>query len=337
METQSSQFSQGEIQQEAKRLQSFGDHLGWSADDCALYAPLTLEINALKKKHNAIILAHSYQLPEIIYGVADFVGDSYGLSKKAVAVTEDTIIFSGVIFMAETAKILNPTKRVFVPSPTAGCSLADSITAKDVLALRKQYPDAAVACYVNTTATVKAVCDVCFTSANAVTVINSLPQEQVICIPDALMAKNLIPLTKKTLIPWTGTCIVHERFSAESVRLVKKHYPQAKILVHTECTSDVVAEADLAGGTTDMVDAVKTSEPGSTFMIVTECGLADRMRVEYPDRTFVGTCQLCPYMKQNTLRDILQVLQLPRDDQEIILDTTIITQAKRSLDAMFLV
>jgi quinolinate synthase len=328
-------FTSEQLTVETERLLSYVDHLGWTKEDCAIYAPLTLEINKIKKEKNAVVLSHSYQLPEIIYGIADFVGDSYGLSKQAMQVEQETILFCGVVFMAETAKILNPEKTVIIPSPDAGCSLSESITGKDVKKLRVQYPQAAIACYVNTSAEVKAECDVCFTSANALKVINALPQQKVICLPDKLMAKNLADMTDKTIIGWDGTCIVHERFSAETIKEVRNYYPDVKILVHTECNSDVVKAADVAGGTTDMVDAVKEAKTGSTFMIVTECGLADRMRVEYPDKQFVGTCHLCHFMKKNTLKNVLQALKNPREDQIIILDEAVRLRAKQALDTMF--
>jgi len=201
--------------------------------------------------------------------------------------------------------------------------------------LREKHPDAAVACYVNTSAKVKAECDVCFTSANALKIINALPQQEVLCLPDKLMATNLAAVTSKNILGWDGTCIVHERFSVETIKEVRKYFPDAKILVHTECNSDVVAEADVAGGTTDMVDAIKSSEAGSTFMIVTECGLADRMRVEFPDKNFVGTCHLCPYMKKNTLKNVLQSLKNPTENQIITLDEHVRLRAKKTLDVMF--
>ena len=185
------EFTNDELDSEAARLFSRLGPLGWSIDACRTYAPLTLEINRLKKEKNAVILAHSYQTPDIIYGVADFTGDSYGLSKQAAQTKAGTIIFSGVKFMAETAKLLNPQKKVYVPSMDAGCSLADDISAEDVRMLRKQHPGAPVVCYVNTTAEVKAESDVCCTSANAKKIVESFQERKIIFIPDEHMAKNL--------------------------------------------------------------------------------------------------------------------------------------------------
>ena len=330
-------FNEEEIEKETQRLLQYVDHLGWTKEDCAIYAPLTLEINKKKKEKDVIVLAHSYQLPEIIYGIADYVGDSYGLSKQAKEATEHTILFCGVLFMAETAKILNPEKQVLVPAPDAGCSLSESITANDVKKLRKQHPNAAVVCYVNTSAEVKAESDVCITSANALQVVNSLSEKEIIFIPDKLMAKNIAALTDKKIISWDGTCIVHEQFSIETLKEVRKHNPDVKILVHTECNSEVVGEADMFGGTSDMLNVVQKAQPGEEFMIVTECGLVDRFRVEHSDKKFVGTCHLCPYMKKNTLRLVLQVLDSPTPEQTITLDEQVRLRAKQALDKMFMV
>jgi len=331
-----SAFSEEAIEKEIQRLLQYVDHLGWTKEDCAIYASLTLEINKKKKDNDVIVLAHSYQLPEIIYGIADYVGDSYGLSKQAKDATQQSILFCGVMFMAETAKILNPEKQVLVPAPDAGCSLSESINAEDVKRLRKQHPNAAVVCYVNTSAEVKAESDVCITSANALQIVNALPEKEIVFIPDKLMAKNIAALTDKKIISWDGTCIVHEQFSLETLQEVRKYNPDVKILVHTECNSEVVDEADMFGGTSDMLNVVQKARPGEEFMIVTECGLVDRFRVEHNDKKFVGTCHLCPYMKKNTLRLVLQSLDNPTPEQIITLDEQVRLQAKQALDKMFM-
>lgn len=320
------------IKNETDRLHKKLSKLGWTLHACEKIAPLTLEINGLKRKKNAIILAHSYQTPDIMYGVADFVGDSYGLSKKAMNTKADLIIFCSVHFMAETAKILNPEKEVRVPS-VASCSLAESITAKDVKDLKKKHPKAGVVCYVNTTAAVKAECDACCTSANALKVINGMPQKEIIFIPDKFMARNLRPLTKKKLIEWNGTCIVHEEFSDEDIRKIKKLYPKAKILVHSECAPNVVKEADLMGSTTDMLNYVKNSKDDQ-FMLVTECGLRDRAKAEFVGKEILGSCILCPYMKEIKLPDVLKCLKSPAPNQIVKLSDNTIKRAKRSLDKM---
>ena len=318
-------FSTEEITNETSRLFEKLQKVGWTKDACKKIAPITLEINKLKKEKNAIILAHSYQTPDIMYGVADFVGDSYGLSKQAMETNADIIVFCSVHFMAETAKILNPKKKVVVPA-IAGCSLAESITAKDVKDLRKKHPKAGVVCYVNTTAAVKAKCDACCTSANALKIIEGIPQ-------DEIMAKNLQPLTKKKIIGWNGRCIVHEEFSDEDIRKIKEMYPDTKVLVHSECAPNIVKEADLMGSTNDMLNYVKNSD-SKQFMLVTECGLKDRAQVEFAGKEILGSCILCPYMKKVLLKDTLTCLKSPTPNQIIDLDKDIINRAKKSLDKM---
>jgi len=325
-------FSEKALQQETQRLHQKMGKVGWSKEDCALIAPLTLEINELKKEKNAIILAHSYQTPDIMYGVADFLGDSYALSLKAQATDADIIVFSSVHFMAETAKILNPGKTVLVPA-IAGCSLAEAITADDVRGLKEAFPKAGVVCYVNTTAEVKAECDAVCTSSNALKIIERMPQSEIIFIPDEFMAKNLQPLTKKKLIPWKGRCIVHEEFSPETIKEIRDVYPEAKILAHSECAPGVIREVDMMGSTKQMLDYVDASD-AEAFMLVTECGLTDRVRTEKPDKKIVGSCALCPFMKKIMLKDILECLKSPRPEQIVELSPEIIEKAKRSLDHM---
>ncbi len=322
------------VHAEAERLFGKLSKLGWTMDECLLYAPLTLEINALKAEKNAVILAHSYQTPDIVYGIADFVGDSYQLSAEAAQTPADTIVFCGVRFMAETAKILSPQKTVLLPAPDAGCSLSESITAQDVRDLKARHPGVPVVTYVNTSADVKAESDVCCTSANALKIVNALPDRRIIFLPDEFMAKNLAKQTDKTLIGWHGRCIVHEEFDAQKLRAVRAANPGVKILVHTECKPDVVDEADLAGGTSDMVKYVKSSD-STKFMLVTECGLSDRMRAEIPQKQIVGTCNLCPYMKRNNLINVLEALRNPAPEQVVQIEEGVRLGAKKALDRMF--
>ncbi|MDP2717735.1 MAG: quinolinate synthase NadA [Candidatus Micrarchaeota archaeon] len=322
------------VHAEAERLFGRLSKLGWTMDECLLYAPLTLEINALKAERNAVILAHSYQTPDIVYGIADYVGDSFELSRKAANTDADTIVFCGVRFMAETAKILSPGKTVLLPAPDAGCSLSESITAQDVRDIKARHLGVPVVTYVNTSADVKAESDVCCTSANALKIVNALPDKEVIFLPDEFMAKNLSKLTDKTLIGWHGRCIVHEEFDVEKLKEVRRANPGVKILVHTECRPDVVDEADLAGGTSDMVRFVRDSD-AQKFMLVTECGLSDRMRAEIPEKKIVGTCNLCPYMKRNNLVNVLEALRNPAADQVIDIPENVRVAAKRALDRMF--
>jgi len=326
------EFSINQIHRETERLFDKLSYVGWSESDCAVIAPMTLEINKLKKEKNAIILAHSYQTPDIIYGVADFVGDSYGLSKEAAKTDAKIIVFCSVHFMAETAKIMNPKKTVVVPV-VSGCSLAESITPKDVRNLRKKYPEAGIVCYVNTTAAVKAECDACCTSGNALRIIEAMRQKQIIFLPDELMAKNLQPLTKKKMIGWYGRCIVHEKFSPKTINEVRKDYPGVKILAHLECMPSVIDKVDMSGGTEGIIKYVSKTD-AKDIMLVTECGLSDRMKVEHPEKRIVGTCVLCPYMKKVMLKDILQVLQSPRPDQIIDLPAEVMKKAKKALDKM---
>lgn len=323
-----------EIETELNRLYNKLKTLHWSQEDCILIAPLTLEINRLKEQRNAVILAHSYQMPQITFGVADFVGDSLGLSREAMNVDADIIVFCGVRFMAETAKLVNPEKTVLLPSLDAGCSLAEGITTKDVQNLREQYTDIPIVCYINTTAAVKAECDVCVTSANAVEVIKQLDSDTVVFLPDRHMSQNLGPLTGKRIIGWDAECIVHDQFTREQVQYLREQYEDIKILAHSECDPSVVAEADLVGSTGDMIRYVKSSST-QNFALITECGLTERLQIEYPDKTFLGTCILCPYMKTTNLENTLQVLKSPHRNQIIDIPQDIQVRAQRSLERMF--
>ncbi|MBI2446030.1 quinolinate synthase NadA [Candidatus Micrarchaeota archaeon] len=323
-----------EVQAEAGRLFGPLSKLGWSMNECLLYAPLTLQINRLKKETDAVVLAHSYQTPDIMYGIADFVGDSYELSKKAMESPASTIVFCGVRFMAETAKIMNPQKTVLLPAPDAGCSLSESITADDVRLLKRENPGCPVVVYVNTSAEVKAESDVCCTSANALKIIQALPDNKIVFIPDEFMTKNLQKLTDKQLVGWGGRCIVHERFGKDQVLAVREQFPGVKILAHTECPPDVIGQVDLAGGTGDMIRYMKSSD-AKTFMLVTECGLGDRMRAELPEKRVVGTCNLCPYMKKNNLLNVLQVLQSARPEQVVDIPEPVRIKAHAALQRMF--
>lgn len=324
--------SGSEIRNEANRLFEHLQKTCYSYGDCLKIAPLTLEINKLKKKQKTIILAHSYQTPDIMYGVADFIGDSYALSKIASKSRAKKIIFCSVYFMGETAKILNPNKQVVVPS-IAGCSLAESITAKDVRHLKQAHPEVPVVCYINTYTTVKAESDIVCTSGNALKIIESLPNKEVIFIPDKLMGKNLQKLTKKKLILWDGTCVVHEKFNAASILKLRRQYPDAKILAHTECHPAIIDFADLAGSTNDMLNFVDKTK-AKDIMMITECGLSDRVRVEHPEKNIVGTCNLCPYMKKITLQDILSAIKKPKKNQIVKIPKNIIKKAKHAVDRM---
>jgi quinolinate synthase len=322
-----------DLTKETQRLHARLHKLGWRMEDCELIAPTTLEINELKKEQNAVILAHSYQTPDIMYGVGDYVGDSYALSVNATEHPAGKIIFCSVYFMGETAKLLNPDKEVLVPR-VAGCSLADSIDAEQVRKLREKHPGAGIVCYVNTYAEVKAESDSCCTSSNVVAVVEAMPQEEILFIPDKLMGLNLRNMTSKKITTWDGTCVVHEGFNPETVKDIRRRFPGVKILAHPECAPGVVALVDYAGGTAGMLNYVRDSS-ANTFMLVTECGLTDRFKAEFPGKEIVGTCILCPYMKEIQLDDVLKALKHPAPEQFIEIPSDVADRARASLDRMF--
>lgn len=325
-------FSKQEIQTEAVRLFEKLRPLNRLMLDCQLIAPVTLEINRLKKQKNAVILAHNYQIPEIIFGVADFVGDSLGLSKQASQTTADQIVFCGVHFMAETAKIVNQTKKVVIPSLLAGCSLAESITAVDVRKLKAEHPGIPVVCYINTSAAVKAESDVCVTSANAQKIIDRLPGNEIIFIPDEFMAKNIGLHTNKKIVFWNGKCMVHEQFSPEMIATQRELNPDVQVLAHWECPPETIRSADFVGGTTDMVNHIQQSS-ATNFMMITECGMSDVLRNQFPKKRFVTPCTICPHMKQINLSNLLHSLQT--GEFEITLDETVRQKAARCIQNMF--
>ncbi len=328
-------FTTEEIEKETERLLENMQHRGWDRTDCEIIAPLTLEINKLKKEKNAVILAHSYQTPDIVFGVADYSGDSLGLSKIAAGVDADIIVFAGVVFMAETAKILSPEKTVIVPSVDAGCSLADGVTAEDVRELREKYPGVPIVLYVNSNADVKAEVDVCVTSANVEKIVSEMPEDRIIFLPDKNMANYLRKVTNKEIIDWDATCIVHDNIRPDSITEFRHVFGEDVIvLAHSECPPDVLDRVDMVGGTGDMINFIKEHPDKKKYMLATECGLADRLAIEFPDREFLGSCVMCPYMKQNNLRNILLALQDPKPEQIIDLPPEIIQEAKKSLEKM---
>ncbi|MHA1166178.1 MAG: quinolinate synthase NadA [Candidatus Hodarchaeales archaeon] len=329
-------FSDQEIIREAKRLHESLGRIGWSLENCEMIAPDTLEINQLKEQSNTVILAHSYQTPDIIFGVSDFKGDSYGLSKIAQTTTADNILFAGVYFMAETAKILNPGKQVLVPF-RAGCSLSESITAEDVRFLKKKHPRTPVISYVNTSAEVKAESDVIITSANAYRIIPKLGVKKLIFLPDKYMMANLSKrFPEIEFVSWNGACTVHEEFTGPEVHHYREIYGNdLRILVHTECAPEVVEESDLSGGTSDMIQFIENNPKAKNLMLVTECGLTERLRIEYPDRKFVGSCSICPYMKKINLMNILETLREPKDGNFVQVPEEIRKKAHVALERMF--
>ncbi|RUU06353.1 quinolinate synthase NadA [Mesorhizobium sp. USDA-HM6] len=268
-------------------------------------------ILALKRRRNAVILAHNYQTPEIFHCVADIVGDSLALARKAMTVDADVIVLAGVHFMAETAKLLNPDKTVLIPDLDAGCSLADSITAADVRLMRQRYPGVPVVTYVNTSAAVKAESDICCTSGNALAVVESLGAPRVIMLPDEYLARNIAAQTKIEIIAWKGHCEVHERFTPADIRELREAHPGVTVLAHPECPPEVVAEADFAGSTAAMSDYVGRHKP-ARVVLMTECSMSDNVAVEHPEVDFVRPCNLCPHMKRITLANIRAALEQNR-------------------------
>ena len=300
-----------------------------------LQAPLIAEINRLKRTKNAVILAHNYMTPEIFHGVGDYVGDSLGLAKEAARCDAAVIVQAGVHFMAETSKILSPDKRVLIPDLRAGCSLASSITGADVRLIKQRYPGLPVVTYVNTTADVKAETDICCTSANAVQVVEEAARlwgvDRVILIPDEFLARNVARQTDIRIIAWQGRCEVHERFTAADILELKAAYPDAEVLAHPECPTDVIEASDFTGSTAAMTDYVAQRRPKRVVMI-TECSMASNVAAESPETEFIGPCNLCPHMKRITLENIYEALLYDR--YEVTVDPAIADRARLAVQRM---
>ena len=312
-----------------QKVKNFIPEVEW-----AVYEPLVKQINKLKKEKNAVILAHNYMTPEIYHCVADIVGDSLLLAKESQKAKADTIIMCGVHFMAETAKILNPDKKVLIPDMSAGCSLAESITGADVRLLKEKYPDVPVVSYVNTSADVKAETDICCTSSNAVEIVESLGVDKVIFLPDEYLGQNVAAQTKVEIVTFHGTCIVHERFTPEEIREYRKNYPGIVVLAHPECPPEVVAEADYTGSTSKMSNYVRDKQPKKVLM-VTECSMSDNVAIENPDVEMIKPCNLCPYMKKITLQGIYN--SLVNDTEEVTLSEAVMDKARASIKRMIAV
>ena len=295
------------------------------------FAPYIKAINELKKEKNAVILAHNYQTPEIFHCIADVVGDSLQLAVEAAKAEGDMIVQCGVHFMAETSKLLNPEKTVLIPDMGAGCSLAESITAQDMRALREAYPGVPIVTYVNTSAAVKAESDVCCTSSNAVKIVNGMGSDRVLCIPDEYLAQNVAREADVDVIAWKGRCEVHELFTAEELQQYREDDPGLKIIAHPECKPDVLDEADFSGSTSAMIKWVTDNQP-ERVMMVTECSMSDNIAVENPQVNFVRPCNLCPHMKQITLPKVLEAMVLNRT--EIIVDPEIADKARHAVERM---
>ena len=295
-----------------------------------LKAEIAEEILLLKQERNAVILAHNYMEPALFYSVPDFQGDSLDLSRKAATTDKDVIVFCGVRFMAETAKILSPQKTVLIPAKKAGCSLAESITAAQVRQLRAQFPGVPVVTYVNTYADVKAESDICCTSGNAKAVVESLHSDSVIFLPDQYLASNVAKETGKhiifptleprasdgvldyQMIGWTGRCEVHERFTVEDIQNARRQFPDVVVLSHPECSPEVVAASDFSGSTNAMIKFVEQSG-AKRYLVLTECAMGDNIAAAYPEKEMLRICSLrCPHMNEITMeqtRDALKFMQ----------------------------
>ena len=318
-----------------------------------------MEINALKVERNAVILGHNYMEPALFYSIPDFVGDSLDLSRKAAQTDKDVIVFCGVKFMAETAKILNPSKTVLLPSEKAGCSLAAAITAEDVRALKARFPGAPVVTYVNTYADVKAESDICCTSSNAKAVVESLHTDKVIFLPDEYLGGNVarelgwniifpdLSLTPapsrstpeglpkgegKTMIGWRGRCEVHEKFTVNDIQTVRAQFPDVAVLSHPECSPDVTAASDFSGSTNAMIKFVKESN-APQYLVLTECAMGDNIAAANPEKDMLRLCMIrCPHMNTITMEDTLEALKFNR--YEIDVPEEIRVRAERSVQRM---
>jgi len=317
-----------------ERFSRLGLEALYTEEHCRALEAECARIRALKRGRDAIVLAHNYQRPEI-FEIADFVGDSLELSRAAERVEAAVIVFCGVHFMAETAKLLNPARRVLLPNLEAGCTLADAATAEAVAeraaALRRDHPDLAVVSYVNTTAAVKAVSDVCVTSGNAVRIVSSLSNSTILFLPDRNLAAYVASQTTKRIIPWDGDCSVHEEIRPTDILETKKLFPKAEVLVHPECRADVLALADAVLSTAGMIARARNSS-AEEFIIVTECGLSDRLLLEIPEKRFYKSCRLCKFMKMITLEDVRRSLE--RLAPEILLDGAVIERARHAIVRM---
>ncbi len=334
-------------------------HLGKIVPDVelAIKAEIAVEINQLKREKNAVILGHNYMEPVLFYSIPDFKGDSLDLSRRAAETDKDVIVFCGVRFMAETAKILSPGKTVLLPAKRAGCSLAESITAEDVRALRRKYPGVPVVTYVNTYADVKAESDICCTSGNAIAVVESLKTDTVIFLPDEYLAGNVAKETGKhiifptrgsvgaglrpapttdildvQMIGWRGRCEVHEKFTVEDIHTIRKQFPDVVVLTHPECSPEVVAESDFSGSTNAMIRYVQETQ-AQQYLVLTECSMGDNIAAANPEKDMLRLCMVrCPHMNMITMEDTRDALKFNR--YEITVPEEIRVRAFQAVDRM---
>ncbi|RCL02914.1 MAG: quinolinate synthase [Candidatus Tokpelaia sp. JSC161] len=291
------------------------------------------KIHSLKRELNAVILAHNYQTPEIVHGVADIVGDSLLLAREAKNMDAQTIVVAGVYFMAETVKLLNQERTVLIPDAKAGCSLAESITPSDVEILKEAFPNTPIVTYVNTSAAVKAVSDICCTSANAKYIVESLGVPRVLMIPDEYLAQNVAHETRVEILTWKGHCEIHEKFTQDDIRQLRYSYPNALILAHPECSPHVIERVDFSGSTAHMSDFIANRKPRQVVLL-TECSMSDNVSVSLndPDIEFIRSCNLCPHMKRITLTKIREALE--KNNYEVRLHPEIAEKARVSVERM---
>ncbi len=314
------------------------EKLGYLDRDVDPTLDLFEEINKLKKEKNAIILAHYYQEPDI-QDIADYIGDSLGLSQEAARTEADIIVFAGVHFMAETAKMLSPSKKVLLPDLKAGCSLADACPAPLFKKFKEKYPDHIVVSYVNTTAEMKTLTDICCTSTNAVQIIESIPKDQpIIFAPDINLGRYLVKKTGRDMVLWNGACMVHEIFSAEKIAKLRIRHPNALLIAHPECETHILDKADYIGSTTGLLKFT-INNPATEFIVATEAGIIHQMEKSSPSKTFIPAppentcaCNECPHMKRNTLEKLYVCMKY--EMPEIILPDWVIREGVKSIDRM---
>lgn len=330
-------LDEGVIEYEAQRLFQNLSHVGYQLEDCYELAPIVAQIKFMKEKLDALVLCHHFMTADLIHGIADVVGDASLLVETARKTDKKTILVCAIKPLAEAVKIVNPNATVLLPNIDAGCSIADGITAEDVRQLRQQYPNAAAVTYINSSAAVKAESDYVVTSKNARELIGKLPHKQILFYPDKAIATNLKQeFPDKEIIGWAGKCIVHEEYTVDRIMHFKKHNPDTHILFHSECDPAVMPHGHMHGGTHAMMEYVKHHQEVDSFFLVTECGLADTMRAEYPQKKFVGTCALCPYMKSINLSNALQIMQGIEEFGEIVdLPIEVAVKARRAMNNMY--
>lgn len=328
---------QSKIEHEAERLFERLHTVGYRMEDCLDLAPITSEIKRIKEEQDMLILCHHFMTPDLIHGIADIVADASVLIETAKNTTKKKILVCAIKPLAEAVKLVRPDAEVYLPNIDAGCSIADGITAEDVRALKAKYPEAAAVAYINSSAAVKAESDYIVTSKNARSLLPKLPNKQILFYPDRSIARNLQEeFPDKEIIGWDGKCIVHEEYTEERIMHFKKHNPETHILFHSECDPKVVPHGNMHGGTHAMIEYVRNHPEAQSFFLVTECGLADTLRVEYPDKKFIGTCALCPYMKSINLTNTLGILQGDTSHGEIVeIDAATMEKARNAMMHMY--